>query len=73
MCRLAAGPHHVVFGVPYTIIQHRDEDLLEEWEAHTLEFQSIYAMGRRAYKTIFRCISKTAVFLDKVRPHGIRA
>jgi hypothetical protein len=65
--RLAAGPHHVVFGVPYDDYYTEVKISLEEGEAHTLEFQPIYAMGRRGYQTFFRGISRTAVFLDGVR------
>jgi hypothetical protein len=65
--RLAAGPHHVVFGVPYDDYYTEVKMSLKEGEAHTLEFQPIYAMGRRGYQTFFRGISRTAVFLDGVR------
>jgi len=65
--RLAAGPHHVVFGVPYDDYYTEVKISLEEGHAHTLEFQPIYAMGRRGYETFFRGISRSTVFLDGVR------
>ena len=65
--RLARGPHHVVFGVPYDDYYTEVKISLEEGEAHTLEFQPIYAMGRRGYETFFRGISRSAVFLDGTR------
>ena len=49
--RLAAGPHHVVFGVLYDDYYTEVKISLKEGEAHTLEFQPIYAAGRRGYQT----------------------
>ncbi|HEY3275049.1 MAG TPA: hypothetical protein VGJ94_00385 [Syntrophorhabdaceae bacterium] len=64
---LAEGPHHLVFGVPYDDFYMEVNVFLEGGETHTLEFQPVYAMGRKGYRTFFRGISMTAVFLDGVR------
>jgi hypothetical protein len=67
MCRLAAGRHHVVFAVPYDDYYAEVKISLKEGKAHTAEFQSIYAMGRRAYETFSHGISRTVVLLDEIR------
>ena len=64
---LDPGPHHVVFGVPHDDYYTEVKITLTEDEPHVLEFQPVYAMGRRGYQTFFRGISRTAVFLDGVR------
>jgi hypothetical protein len=64
---LAAGSHHIVFGVPLDDYYTEIRVSLKEGGPHTLEFRPIYAMGRRGYRTFFRGISRTAVFLDGVR------
>lgn len=65
--QLAPGPHHVVFGVPYDDYYTEVKVSLKEGGSHTLEFQPIYAMGRRGYETFFRGISRCRVFLDGTR------
>ena len=65
--RLAPGPHHVVFGVPYDDYYTEVKVSLREGEPHTLEFKPIYAMGRRGYETFFRGISRSAVLMDGSR------
>ena len=65
--RLSAGPHHLVFGVPQDDYYTEAKVSLTKEERHTLEFQPIYAMGRKGYRTFFRGISRTLVFLDGVR------
>ena len=72
--RLPAGPHHVVFGVPYDDYYTEVKVSLEADEPHALEFRPVYAMGRRGYRTFFHGISRTAVFLDgqdKVGKNGL--
>ncbi len=65
--RLAPGPHHVVFGVPYDDYYTEVKVSLSPGEHHVLEFRPIYAMGRRGYETFFRGISRSAVYLDGLR------
>jgi hypothetical protein len=64
---LRPGPHHVVFGLPYDDYYTQVKVSLKEGEAHSLEFQPIYAMGRRAYRTFFYGVTRSEVFLDGVR------
>jgi hypothetical protein len=65
--RLPAGPHHVVFGVPYDDYYTEVKVSLQEDMGHTLQFEPVYAMGRRGYRTFFHGISRTMVYLDGVR------
>jgi hypothetical protein len=65
--RLAGGPHHVVFGVPYYDYYTEVKVFLDEDKSHTLEFQPVYAVGRRGYRTFFHGIGRTLVSLDGVR------
>ena len=65
--RLPAGPHHVVFGVPFEDYYTEVKISLEQGKHHTLAFEPVYAMGWRAYPTFIEGISRTAVYLDGVR------
>lgn len=64
---LPAGPHHMVFGVPCDDYSTEVKVSLDEDTHHTLEFQPVYAMGRRGYPTFFHGISRTLVSMDGVR------
>ena len=65
--RLRSGLHHVVFGLPQEDYYTEVKVSLRKDEAHTLEFQPFYAMGRRGYRDFYRGIKTYNVFLDGIR------
>ena len=65
--RLSAGPHHIVFAIPYDNYYTEVDISLVEDEGHVIRFQPVYAMGRRAHRSFFHGISRTLVYLDGVR------
>jgi len=65
--RLRPGLHHVVFGLPQEDYYTEVKVSLRKDEAHTLEFQPFYAMGRRGYRDFYHGIKTYNVFLDGIR------
>jgi hypothetical protein len=57
----------VVFGAPYDDYYTEVKVSLDEDKRHALEFQPLYAMGRRGYPNFFHGIGRTVVLLDGVR------
>ncbi len=64
---LAPGPHHIVFGLPADDFYTEVKVSLKGDESHILEFQPIYAMGRRGYRTFFHGVTRSEIFLDGTR------
>jgi len=64
--RLRPGLHHVVFGLPQEDYYTEVKVSLRKDEAHTLEFQPFYAMGRRGYRDFYHGIKTYHVFLDGI-------
>ena len=62
--RLERGPRHVMFGLPFEDYYTEVKLSLKEGELHTLEFQPVYAMGRRGVHTFHHGIKRYEVFLD---------
>jgi hypothetical protein len=62
--RLKPGPHHVMFGLPLEDFYTEVKVILKEGDLHTLEFQPVYAMGRRGVHTFHHGIKRYEVFLD---------
>jgi len=62
--RLKPEPHHVLFGLTYEEYYTEVDISLREGELHVLEFQPIYAKGRRGYRDFYHGIKNYRVFLD---------
>jgi len=62
--RLQPGLHHVMFGLPLEDFYTEVKVTLKQGEPHTLEFQPVYAMGRRGVRTFHHGIKRYEIFLD---------